>query len=178
MLIELLKNDATLTRYFCQDCQENGIGIDISDQIDSNDLLIIKIDNYYNHLVERPDHSPDCLIILRCDTNTYNIVIVELRNVGSPKGIKNTDIVSKFTTCLGDFMSEKFGNYFHNAMFKYNRIDLLLVSDPYGFRNNPEKQLYMKGHKLDLLMATRIPKFFNKHLYVQHKIPNPILNGC
>lgn len=178
MLIDLLRNDESIIRYICDECQENGIGINISNEVDKENLLIIKIDNYYNHLVKDPDCSPDCLIIQRCGKNIFSICIVELRNVKNSQGFKISEITKKFNTCLSDFMGIKFGNYFHNRLFDIKKIDLVFISDPYGFKRKPNKQVYMRGHKLDMLMAQRIPKYFNKHLYIKHHIPNPTLNKC
>jgi len=141
-------------------------------------LIIIRVDNYYNHLVKNPDCSPDCLIIQRCDVMEYNIYIVELRNINSPDGFKINEIVGKFITCLDDFMSIRFANYFHNTMFSLKNINLLFITDPYGFKSNPNKQNKMHGHKLDALMAQRIPKYFNKHLYIQPRLPNPTIKKC
>jgi len=108
----------------------------------------------------------------------YNIYIVELRNINSPDGFKINEIVGKFITCLDDFMSIRFANYFHNTMFSLKNINLLFITDPYGFKSNPNKQNKMHGHKLDALMAQRIPKYFNKHLYIQPRLPNPTIKKC
>lgn len=178
MLIDLLKNDLSINRYFCEFCAERGLSVNIDETIDKKDILIIRVDNYYNHLVENPDCSPDCLIIQRCSHLLYNIYIIELRNINSPDGFKIKEIVEKFITCLDDFMSHRFANYFHNAIFKFKNISLLFITDPYGFKNNPNKQDKMHGHKLDTLMSQRIPKYFGKHLYINHKLPNPTIKNA
>jgi hypothetical protein len=178
MLISLLSSDNTLSRYLCRDCEENGISIQIQESIQSDNILIIRVDRYYNHLVQDPDCCPDCLIIQRCSPNTFYIYIVELRNIASPSGFKISLIVEKFITCLDDFMSQRFGNYFHNEMFRILGIKLIFITDPYGFRKHPEKQLLMRGHKLDALMSQRVPQYFNKHLYIEHRLPNPTIKNC
>jgi hypothetical protein len=88
------------------------------------------------------------------------------------------DIVEKFITCLEDFMSIRFADYFYNLSIDLRNISLLFIADPYGFKENPNKQLKMYGHKLDSLMAQRIPKFFGKYLYIEHKLPDPTINKC
>jgi len=178
MLLNLLRNDVAINRYLCNFCAENGVTINIDSTISQNDILIIRVDHYYNHLVQNPDCSPDCLIIQRYQKNIYNIYIVELRNINSPDGFRIKDVVEKFITCLGDFMSERFANYFYNSTFEFKNIFLLFITDPYHFRENPDKQLKMKGHKLDSLMAQRVPKFFGKHLYIEPKIPDPTIKKC
>ena len=177
MLIDLLRNDPTISKYICDLCSENGIEFIIDPKISKENLLIIKIDAFYNKEVTNPDCSPDCLVIQRCE-NHFDIHIVELRNVCGPKGIKILEIEEKFITCLDDFMSQRFGNYFYDPTITINHLKLFFITDPYNFKKNPEKQLSMRGHKLDILMSIRIPKFFNKHLYIEHLLPNPTMLLC
>jgi hypothetical protein len=180
MLIDLLRKDTTISPYFCNECVENDVSIDIDQSISNEEILIIKVDNYYNANVPidlRPK-SPDCLIIQRCSDNTYIIYIVELKNIANQDGFTVKGIEEKFITCLDDFMSVRFANYFHDNSFNYSSIKLYFISDPYGFKNDPEKQLKMRGHKLDLLISIRIPRYFNQHLYIDPKIPNPKINNC
>ena len=178
MLIESLKADAIISQYLCMECKENDISIDIDPTISANDIVIIKVDDYYNaHLHPQPK-SPDCLIVQRCSENNFMIYIVELRNIKSQEGFTIKEIEAKFNTCLDDFMSQRFGQYFHHESCTYKNIKLFFISDPYDFKNFPGKQLKMRGHKLDLLMAIRIPRYFDKYLFIDHKLPNPKINNC
>lgn len=178
MLLDWLRNDAVISKYICKQCSENGIELIIDQEIDPNNLLIIKIDDYYNNEIRRNCHcSPDCLVIQKC-TNHYDIYIVELRNIKDAQGFTVKEIEEKFITCLDNFMSERFGNYFHHVDININILKLFFISDPYHFKKNPFKQLYMKGHKLDVLNSIRIPKFFNKHLYIEPRLPNPTVRLC
>jgi hypothetical protein len=177
-LIENLKNNQDLQNFFCSECSENNISVNVSPIVTLDNLLIIKVDDYYNKSVVNPLPSPDCLIIQQCSDGNYNIYIVELKNIDSPQGFSLNNIVSKFITCLDDFMNNIFGVYFNETSINYNQIKLLFVSDPYAFKRFPNKQLNMKGHKLDALMSIRIPKYFNHHLYIEHKLPDPIINPC
>lgn len=177
MLIENLINDVTISKYICETCAENDVQLLVDASIKASNLLIIKVDDFYNSEVKRPDCSPDCLIIQRCKDH-FDIYIAELKNVKCSHGIKVADIEEKFITCLGDFMSERFGNYFHDQNITINHLKLYLISDPYHFKKNPNRQLRMQGHKFDLLMAIRIPKFFGKHLYIEPKLPNPTVLLC
>lgn len=178
MLIRLLRSDLALERYFCDTCSENGIAINIDNTISCDDILIIRVDNYYNHLVQDPECSPDCLIIQRCGDLAYKIYIVELKNIDSPDGFSIKNVYEKYITCLDDFMSNRFGNYFHNSLFTYLDIRLIFVTDPYNFRQFPLRQTYMRGYRLDVLMAQRIPRFFNRHLFIEHKLPDPTIRPC
>lgn len=178
MLLNLLRADVALNRYISLTCNENGVSVEIDKTIDPNNLVIIKVDRYYNHLIKDPDKSPDCLVIQRCDDGNYIIYIIELRNIRRQDGFKVDDIKEKFITCLDDFMSNKFANYFHNPLFNFLSIHLVFVSDPYSYKLNPERQTKLRGHKLDALIAQRIPKYFGKHLYINHKLPNPTIKPC
>ena len=180
MLIDLLKKDVVVNQYFCAECKENDISIEIDNTINADDILIIKVDDYYNANVPLNDRpkSPDCLIIQRCSENSYSICIVELKNIKNQDGFTVKGIEEKFITCLDDFMSNRFAHYFHKNLFDYKNIKLYFIADPYGFKESPERQLKMRGHKLDLLIAIRIPKYFGKHLYIDNKLPNPKINNC
>ena len=177
MLIDWLRKDPIISKYICNDCSENGVEVILDNKIDPSNLLIIKIDGFYNREVNNPPRSPDCLIIQRCDDH-FDIYVIELRNISGPDGFSIKEIEEKFTTCLDDFMSHRFGNYFHHSDVEINVLKLYLISDPYDFKNHPNKQLYMRGHKFDLLSAIRIPRFFNKHLYIEPHIPNPMILLC
>ena len=177
-LIENLKNSNDLRDFFCQECSENNVSVNIDKTVNLNDILIIKVDDYYNQNILNPPPSPDCLIIQRCNPDNFNIYIVELKNINSPQGFAIENIVAKFNTCLDNFMSEIFGNYFNGEHINYNQIKLLFVTDPYDFKLHPDKQLKMRGHKLDFLISTRIPKYFNHHLYIEHKLPDPMIKLC
>ena len=178
MLIEKIKKDTLLTKYLCETCSENEIAVSIANSIEKNDLLIIKVDDCYNKNVFNPPPSPDCLIIQKCFDNHYHIFIVELKNIQDQHSFKISNVKDKFITCLDDFMSNRFASYFHADEIKYECIKLLFITEPYGFKVNPDKQLKMKGHKLEYLLSQRIPKFFGKNLYIEHHIPTPTINNC
>lgn len=178
MLIEQLKNEPLVNQCFCDECKENDVSIDIDASIDKKNLLIIKVDKFYNDYIDPQPKSPDCLIIQHCGENNYSMYLIELRDIKGPGGFDTKEIEQKFITCLDDFMSQRYGNHFHDPQYNYNNIRLVFISDPYGFKQNPAKQDKMRGHKFDLLNAIRIPKYFDKHLYIEPKIPNPIIKNC
>ena len=45
MLIDLLRNDPVISQYFCDECKENGVGVEIDTTISNDDIIIIKVDN-------------------------------------------------------------------------------------------------------------------------------------
>ncbi len=178
MLLQLLRSDPLIAQYIDVSCSENGISAEIDKTISTDNLLIIKVDRYYNSEVPNPSPSPDCLVILKCADNNYRIFIIELKDVNGPEGFTVENVKDKFITCLDDFMSGRFGNFFHDPAYNYEEIKLLFITDPYNFRGNPGKQLRMRGHKLDALIAQRIPRYFNKHLFIEYRVPNPTIKNC
>ena len=180
MLIDQLKKDAVISQYFCDECKENDVSIEIDETIAVEDILIIKVDDYYNANVplDRRPKSPDCLIIQRCAEQIYDIHIVELRNIANSDGFTVQEIKEKFITCLNDFMYGRFAKHFVSEDFVYEKFDLVFVSDPYGFKKDPNREKKMRGHKLDAFIGLRIPNFFGKHLYINPRVPNPKIEKC
>ncbi len=178
MLIDLLKNDPIINQFFCDECKENDISIEIDNTISKDDLLIIKLDEYYHRESHPQPPSPDCLVIQRCSENKFNGYIIELKNIDGPGGFTVNGIVQKFTTCLDDFMSNRFAHYFYKNEINYNSIRLIFIADPYDYKKVPEKQNKAKPHRIDALLSVRIPKYFGHHLYIDHKLPNPKINNC
>lgn len=177
-LLEKIKSNATLSKYLCDQCSENGISLQISNTITEDDFLIIKVDDYYNAEVHPSPASPDCLIVQKCADGRYLIYIVELKDIIDQHGFTLDNMKEKYNTCLDDFMGNRFGDVFHDYNFIIKTIKLYFITDPYGFKEKPDKQLNMRGHKLDSLMAIRIPKYFNLHLYIEHRLPNPTILPC
>lgn len=178
MLIDQLRNDVLINRHFCSECRENNVGIEIDANIGADDIVIINVDEFYAKNAVPQPKSPDCLIVQRCSHNSFILYIVELKNIDSPGGFKVEHIVEKFTNCLADFMYIRFPHYFRNPDINYININLIFIADPYDFKNVPVRQEKMTGYKLDALLAVRIPKYFGKYLYINHKLPNPKINNC
>ena len=107
---------------------------------------------------------------------------MELKNIKSSSGFKVEDIVEKFKTCFEDFMLKRFSHFFYdNENVVYQQIKLFFISDPYNFKKNPGKQDRQdntKGYRLDALLSQRIPKYFNRHLYIEPHLPDPTIKNC
>ena len=50
MLFRKIKEDAVLAKIICERCEDEGIGVDIDPSIVSDDVLILKVDDFYNSL--------------------------------------------------------------------------------------------------------------------------------
>ncbi|GEM_PF-1895617 len=117
-----IKNDSRLKNFVINECKENQSSIIFSNDIPKDDILIIKVDKFYNnlHLSETPK-SPDCLIVIACKSRGYGLFLVELKS----KTFKADEIIKKFENCFNDFIKQRFREYFY---ISYEKIELSLVS--------------------------------------------------
>ena len=164
MLFQKIKNDHILSKIICQTCEDQGIGVEIDPRIPSEDILILKVDDFYNSLnIKRPP-SPDCFIIFRCQNSGYGLAIVELKDT---KEFELSNLVGKFETCFRDFMEARFKNFFFRD---YKRIDLYFVSKNEVFRRD-------EGLKMKFLMNKKF-EFRNKIYTIKPRMPTPAVKPC
>ena len=172
-LFDLLRNDENLKNYLRNECEDNGICVEFASEIDRKQVLIIKIDDYYNaqSLKKRPN-SIDCLIIQFCGANKYTLNLVELKNVqdASNRSIPRKDLRAKFETTLYDFMSNRFRQYFNDSQFSF-KYKLLLCA-------GKVKSQAIKAYSLDFLLSIRPFLFNNKVLAINGLPPHPLIKSC
>jgi hypothetical protein len=173
MLIKRIQEDPILSEFLCDDCEERGVGIDVSTDVKRTDYIIIRVDEFYNKLVPHPPKSPDCLIIQHCGGNKFVLCIVELKSIESLKTEKLSDIRDKFQSCFDDFMSDRFREYFYDINYEFD-IRLLFVSNP-RVRKMERKT---EPSKLDNLLALRPCRFANRGYLLEHELPNPTIKPC
>ena len=81
-----------------------------------------------------------------CDS--YNLYILEMKNVKEPKFLDIKAIQDKFSTTINDFLSIRFKDIFLSDKYKYKDICLYLVSDAYGvggsFHSHEEYRKYLE----------------------------------
>lgn len=143
MLLERIRADEALSKFIIPECCENNISVSISEEIQDANLLILKIDDYYNSLnLERCPAAIDCLIIQKCEDNSYSLTLVELKNITSAKGFTSENMKEKFDTCLNDFMAKRFKNYFNRD---YKSLRLYFLSNIEIYRRT-------LGLKLEILI--------------------------
>ncbi len=175
MLIQEILQDPILNKFLCDDCEEHGVGINVSDAVNKKDYIIVRVDEYYNTTVRdniRPK-SPDCLIIQHCGGNKFVLYLVELKAIQSLKTEKLSDIREKFQSCFDDFMSDRFRDYFYNTDYDFT-IKLLFISDPKEGRKDHKN----KTTRMDNLLALPPCSFGNKKYMLAHKLPNPTIQPC
>ncbi len=125
--IEKIKNHTELKPFIRNKCEENKIEAKFDSKIDvENDVVIIKVDDYYNSLnLKLTPAAADCLILLKCEELDYNLTIVELKNIKHKKRFSYKNIIEKFRTTIDDFMKKKFSNLFWK---EYKEIKLIFCS--------------------------------------------------
>lgn len=177
-LVQKIKSDSTLQPYLCLECEENGIAAVLAPNIPVSEVVIIRVDQYYNTQVKNPPRSPDCLIIQHCNANRYELCIVELKNIQGLQKYSLNAIREKYQTCFSDFMSNRFRHYFYDLTFTFKQIRLLFISDPQRQLQNPSYQKKDKNTRLDALLALPPCRFANKLYGITHELPNPMIRKC
>lgn len=128
MLFDEILQTPELFALYRETCEENDICVNL-ENTNENNFLILKIDAFYSSKnMHNPPPSIDCLIIVKCTNESYNLYLFELKDVNSPQGIKIANIKAKFDTTINDFLSNRFKQLFDK--YPINKIKLYLVSDP------------------------------------------------
>lgn len=166
-IFEKILSDYRLSPFVVPACEDEGMLVEIDPTIAS---LVIKVDNFYNSLhLGDTLASPDCLILQKCIGGGYAVTHVELKNINSSQSFEIPNLIQKFQTCLGDFMSFRFREYFSQD---YNRILLYFVSK---IRKTYRKD---KGLRLESLIDKRFAFRNRKNLMIRLEMPVPALKPC
>ncbi len=168
MTLDIIRKHQILSNYLKEECAEEGVCVEIDNRISKEDYVIIKVDDFYNDLniAERPA-SPDCLIILKCQSSGYAMYIIELKSINSARRFESKNIDEKFKTCLYDFISNRFSDILD---IDYKRIKLYFVSNIEIYRRD-------MGLKLKVLQNKRY-KYHNKKYFIEPLMPVPAIKPC
>lgn len=192
-MIQKIRKCKELIPFLKDFIEDEGIIVDIEENLDSEQVAIIKVDDYYNSLhLGFPPKSIDFAVVVDCSCYSYVLYLLELKNVNSPKKLNIKDIQEKFDTTIYDFLSKRFDSIFLNDRFKYKAIKLYLVSDAYNLfgkyttfeeykKVQDKKQNIQRRDSLrvDLNLGAKLYKFRGKILHINYDIPpNPIIKKC
>ncbi len=186
-MFDEIRNNNKLSKIIRNFCEDNNFEICISDNLEKNDenLLILKVDDYYSTKnFKKPPKSIDCLILVKCKNQSFNMFLIELRNIKNSKGFKEKEIYEKFQNTFNFFLNDEFLNIFDK--YSYNNIECYFVSDPYGYRkrdkNLTRENFLEKQHcrSLNTKWLTRGKPFkFKNRLYsISIEMPTPIIEEC
>ena len=123
--------------------------------------------------------AADCLILVKCEKDCYNLYLVELKNINSPKRFKISNIKDKFKTVIEDFMKNRFGDIFLNE--EYCSFKCYFATNPYNFQRTQsefEKKIKLRGLKLESLLSMKPLRFKNKTAIINPVLPNPLIEDC
>lgn len=170
VLFEKIRADAALSPFLKSCCEDEGMSVEMDSSITPEMFVILKPDDYYNslHLPKTPA-SPDCLILQQCVNGGYAVTLVELKNIKSAQDVKVEEIVRKFQTCLENFMSVRFEQYF---LRDYERIVLYFVTK---IGRTYQKD---KGLTLETLIDRRFTFRHRKNLMIRLEMPTPAIKPC
>ncbi len=168
-LLNQLKQEATITDFFRPECEDEGICIEVDEDIDENSILIIKPDDYYNSLnLDKTPASVDCLIIQYCESGIYKIYLIELKNFKNARQIDNKNLIEKYRTTLFDFISDRYRHIFNEFEFKtYLWLCAGKVTDD-----------KIRNYSLDFLLSLDHIKFRGLWLGVYGFPPVPTIKSC
>jgi hypothetical protein len=172
MLLRKIKNDPILSQYIREECEDEGICVNLDSRISKEDFLIIKVDDYYNDLPHVVPKSPDCLIIQRCKEGGYAITIVELKSSNDARRF-NSNILQKFETCLYDFIDNRF-RFIFDYNYDFKRIELLFISKVNVFGSaNVDNSLILR-----IFRQKEFEFRGKKTKKITAKMPNTIIKPC
>jgi hypothetical protein len=157
-------------RHFIEDsCCENEVCITFDKSLDANNVVILKVDKYYNSLALGKNTPPsiDCVIIRKCLRSGYGLTLVELKSVSNSKGFELDNMRLKFHTTINDFIKTRFREVLD---IDYNHIKLYFVSNIEVYKRDI-------GLKLELLINTRF-KINNRHYMIEPRMPHPTIANC
>jgi hypothetical protein len=187
-VIQRIKTNSQLIPFLCEKIEENRIKVDIDDTLNTEQYVIVKVDDYFNklHLKETPK-SIDFLVSVDCESNSYVLYLLELKDINSPKRLNINGIYEKFNNTFNDFMSDKFSFIFMDNRYEFLEINLYFVSDPYGIqRKYPDYQTSKEDRikrrlkrdtlKVDAFSLLPPLRFRDKYYEIKYDFPpNPII---
>lgn len=167
-MIKRIKADPILSKFIGKECCENNICVTFADDVDMDNVVIVKVDKYYESLkMEFTPPSIDCLIIRKCLSGGYALTLVELKKTKKQKHLDVKNLKEKFHTTINEFIKTTFYKYYD---IDYKNVKLYFVS-------NIENDARDKGIKLETRIND-IYHFRGRRYLIQPELPNPTINNC
>lgn len=133
MLQQILQTKE-LQKYLTHEIADAGLQVDVDTALSKNQYIGIKVDEYYMglHLGNETPKVVDFIVSVDCECDWYQLYVLELKNVSSPRQYTSESILEKFKTAVERFMKEDFKHIFLNDKYKYKALKLYLVTSAYG----------------------------------------------
>lgn len=108
-MIAKIRNNPCLRIYLRDRIEDEGIEVGIDGNLSQNEYVGVKVDDYYNGLHQPTvPKSVDYVVVVDNSCDSYNLYILEMKNVNSPQKLVIKDIHEKFANTIADFLSEEF----------------------------------------------------------------------
>jgi hypothetical protein len=174
-----------------QRCRENEVGATVSHELLDDDghllhdrVLVLKLDALYcSQNMHNPPPAPDYLVIVRCEDDSYEGYIIELRDTTQTGAVRSSQILPKFRTAVDDFLSIRYRHIFFindNVIFKSLR--LYLVTDPLGLRSkglsDAEYKSRIRGTVLDAYASLDPVVVGGRAYLIEPVLPDPTVEPC
>ena len=180
-MFEKIYSNQELFQIITSYCEENGLEVCLSPTLDDENILILKADEFYSSKnIHNPPPAVDCIILVKCQKECYDIYLVELKNIKSPKGFDKENIVLKFKNVITDFLENRFKDIFLNE--NYCNFNCYFITNLYRCENMSQeefdKKIKSQNLKLDYFNSIKPFKFKNKIAFIKPIIPNPTIKEC
>ena len=180
-MISRIQNEPKLKSCIRYEIEDEGIEVGVDEKLTHSEYAGVKVDDYYNGLHDAtPPKATDYVVAVDNSCDSYNLYILEMKNVKEPKFLDIRAIQDKFSTTINDFLSIRFKDIFLSDKYKYKDICLYLVSDAYGaggsFHSHEEYRKYLEkidkkdSLKVDNNLGRKIYKFRNRFLTIQYNL--------
>lgn len=186
-MIDAIEGNIDLQAISRRACSENDLEAEICEALlvqgDLNDSLIkiLKVDDFYNTRdFATPPKSIDCLIVVKCASGSYELILVELRDVKASRYVRPRDIIEKFRNTFERFLSQDFASVFENADYRISKVEAWLISDPFRSSRLSEDQYRRKIEStvLDAIQSARPFEFRDHRVPIKPLRPSKIQKIC
>lgn len=191
-MIDAIIQHPVLNNIIRETCSDNGLFVEIDGNLlnngclDSERIIILKTDAYYSsHIMHNPPPSVDCIIVVKCQDESYKFYIVELRNCTGTSLIKTGIIEHKFKTIADDFFTKQFPAIFSTKEYSIRSVKLWLVTDPFktGKLNEEQYKKKIKGSVIEQYLSIKPLRILGKIALITPILPRiekpyPKITGC
>ncbi len=173
-LIEQLRKDTLLSRYICDKCEENNVGVVLDEK---SHYIVLNPELYYqNQHLGDTANMVDCFIVQHCINDTYKMILVELKNITDSKRIagEEINIKRKFQCCVDNFMLRDFKRYFDRQFtIELYFISKLTMTNAYSkLVNDIDKNIRLRA------LMNETVRFRNKQYFIKAQPNNFPIQPC
>lgn len=122
-MISRIQNEPKLKSCIRYEIEDEGIEVGVDEKLTYSEYAGVKVGDYYNGLHDAtPPKAADYVVAVDNSCDSYNLYILEMKNVKEPKFLDIRAIQDKFSTTINDFLSIRFKDIFLSDKYKYKDI--------------------------------------------------------